>query len=85
MAASVLIGVLLGKYLDLLFGTAPWLGLVFSLFGAGAAIKLVFSFSTLIGDWKGVHETIGLSKENGFTIIAIALISILASTAFTAR
>lgn len=45
MAASVLIGVLLGKYLDLLFGTAPWLGLVFSLFGAGAAIKLVFSFS----------------------------------------
>ena len=45
MAASVLIGVLLGKYLDGLFGTAPWLGLVCSLFGAGAAIKLVFSFA----------------------------------------
>ena len=45
MAASVLIGVLLGKYLDILFGTAPWLGLVFSLLGAGAAIKSVFSFS----------------------------------------
>ncbi|MGI6566134.1 MAG: AtpZ/AtpI family protein [Limnochordia bacterium] len=45
MAASVLIGVLLGRYLDILLGTAPWLGLVFSLLGAGAAIKLMFSFS----------------------------------------
>ena len=45
MAAAVLMGVLLGRYLDRLFGTAPWLGLVFSLLGAGAAIKLVFSFA----------------------------------------
>lgn len=43
MAASVLIGVLLGKYLDALFGTAPWLGLIFSLLGVGAAIRLIFS------------------------------------------
>ena len=42
MAASVLIGVLLGKYLDNLLGTSPWLLLVFSLFGAGAAIKSLF-------------------------------------------
>ena len=39
MAASVLIGVLLGRYLDGLLGTTPWLLLFFSLAGVGAAIK----------------------------------------------
>ncbi len=42
MAACVLIGVLLGKFLDGLLGTSPWLLLVFSLLGAGAALKAVF-------------------------------------------
>jgi len=45
MAASVLIGVLLGKYLDILLGTRPWLILTFSLLGAGAAIKAVFNIT----------------------------------------
>lgn len=45
MAACVLVGVLLGKYLDDLFGTTPWLLLVFSLLGAGAAIKSLFNMS----------------------------------------
>lgn len=45
MAASVLIGVLLGKFLDNLLGTAPWLLLIFSFFGAGAAIKVLFDTS----------------------------------------
>ena len=45
MAASTLIGVLLGKFLDGLLGTAPWLLLVFSLLGAGAAIKVLFNIS----------------------------------------
>lgn len=44
MAASVLVGVLLGKNLDSLLGTAPWLLLIFSLLGVGAAIKVVFNF-----------------------------------------
>lgn len=39
MAATVLAGILLGKYLDAWLGTAPWLLLVFSLLGAGAAIR----------------------------------------------
>lgn len=45
MTASVLLGVLLGKYLDGLFGTSPWLLLIFSFLGAGAAIKLIFNMS----------------------------------------
>lgn len=45
MAASVLVGVLLGKYLDSLLGTTPWLLLIFSLLGAGAAIKVLFNIS----------------------------------------
>ena len=43
MAASVLIGVLLGKYLDRFFGTAPWLLLIFSFLGVGAAIRAIFT------------------------------------------
>lgn len=43
MAASILVGVLLGKYLDSFFGTTPWLLLIFSLLGAGAAIKVLFN------------------------------------------
>ena len=45
MAASILIGVLLGKYLDGLFGTSPWLLLIFSLLGMGASIKVLFDMS----------------------------------------
>lgn len=43
MAATVFVGVLLGKFLDGLFGTSPWLLLIFSLLGAGAAIKAIFN------------------------------------------
>ncbi|MGI6425227.1 MAG: AtpZ/AtpI family protein [Tepidanaerobacteraceae bacterium] len=43
MAASVLVGVLMGKYLDTLLGTSPWLVLIFSLLGVGAAIKAMFN------------------------------------------
>lgn len=43
MAASVLLGVLIGKYLDVFFGTAPWLLLIFSFLGVGAAIKALFN------------------------------------------
>ena len=42
MAASVLIGVFLGRFLDKLLGTTPWLLLVFSLLGVIAAIKAIF-------------------------------------------
>lgn len=45
MAASVLIGVLLGKYLDRLLNTSPWLLLIFSFLGAGAAFKELIDFS----------------------------------------
>ncbi len=45
MTATVLVGVLLGKYLDILLGTSPWLLLIFSFLGAGAAIKLIFNMS----------------------------------------
>lgn len=42
MAASVLVGVLLGKYLDGLLGTSPWLLLIFSFLGVGAALRALF-------------------------------------------
>lgn len=43
MTASVFMGVLLGKYLDGLLGTAPWLLLIFSLLGVAAAIRALFN------------------------------------------
>jgi len=43
MGATILISVLIGKYLDDLFGTSPWLLLIFSLLGAGAALKSLFN------------------------------------------
>ncbi|MCL2508865.1 MAG: AtpZ/AtpI family protein [Oscillospiraceae bacterium] len=43
IVACVFIGVFLGKYLDGLFGTSPWLLLVFSLLGAAAAFRSIFS------------------------------------------
>jgi ATP synthase protein I len=45
IAASVFIGVLLGKFLDGFFGTSPWLLLVFSLLGVGAALRVLFSLA----------------------------------------
>jgi ATP synthase protein I len=42
IAACVLIGVFLGRYLDNLLGTSPWLLLLFSILGAAAAMKSVF-------------------------------------------
>lgn len=43
IAASILTGVLLGKYLDLWLGTSPWLLLSFSLLGVGASFKVIFN------------------------------------------
>ncbi len=42
MAASVIIGLLMGMGLDRLFGTGPWLALVFLLFGAVAGFRALF-------------------------------------------
>lgn len=42
IAATVLVSVLLGKFLDSLLGTRPWFIIVFSLLGVGAAIKALF-------------------------------------------
>ena len=40
--ACVVIGVFLGVFLDNLLGTAPWLIIVFSLLGVGAAFKSLY-------------------------------------------
>lgn len=45
VAASVFIGVFIGKYLDRLLGTSPWLLLIFSLLGVGAAVRSLFGMS----------------------------------------
>lgn len=44
MAACVFIGVFIGRFLDNLFRTTPWLLLLFSLLGAAAALKALFDF-----------------------------------------
>jgi len=45
MAACVLAGVFIGRFLDNFFGTAPWLIIIFSLLGVGAALKSVFDLA----------------------------------------
>ena len=45
VAASILVGVFVGRFLDSLLGTEPWLLLAFSLFGVGAAFKALFNIS----------------------------------------
>jgi ATP synthase protein I len=45
MAACVLIGVLLGHFLDNRLGTGPWLVLVFSFLGSVAAFKAMFDIA----------------------------------------
>ena len=43
MAACILVGVFLGRFLDSFFNTSPWLLLIFSLLGVGAAFKTLFN------------------------------------------
>ena len=45
LAACLLVGVLLGKFLDNFFGTSPWLLLLFAFLGAGAAFKSIFDLA----------------------------------------
>jgi len=42
IAACVIIGVVIGKFLDDFFGTSPWLLLLFSLLGMAASFKTMF-------------------------------------------
>ncbi|MDR1914776.1 MAG: AtpZ/AtpI family protein [Clostridiales bacterium] len=46
----MLIGVWVGKTLDTWLDTSPWLLLLFSLFGVGAAFKTMFTI--ISKDWK---------------------------------
>jgi len=41
----VAIGVVMGSFLDNLLGTSPWLLLVFTLLGSGAAFKSIFDIA----------------------------------------
>ncbi len=42
MGVSIVIGLLLGLWLDKVFGTKPWLTILFLLFGMAAGFKNVF-------------------------------------------
>ena len=44
-AACIIVCVLIGNFLDGLFGTSPWLLLLFSLIGLGAAFKSIFDLA----------------------------------------
>ena len=46
MAACVVIGVLLGNFLDGLLGSSPWLLLLFSFIGVAAAFKALFDIGS---------------------------------------
>ena len=41
----VAMGILLGRFLDNKLGTSPWLLLVFTLLGSGAAFKSIYDIS----------------------------------------
>lgn len=45
MVVCILLGVLLGRFLDSWLGTTPWLLLAFAFLGAGAAFKSVYDLS----------------------------------------
>ncbi|HZW97780.1 MAG TPA: AtpZ/AtpI family protein [Bacillota bacterium] len=45
IAATIMLGVFLGRILDNWLGTSPWLLLFFSLLGMAAAIKALFEMS----------------------------------------
>jgi len=45
MAACIFIGVFLGKFLDNLLGSSPWLVLVCSLLGAAASFWAIFQLA----------------------------------------
>lgn len=49
LVAATAIGLLLGYGLDRLFGTAPWLTMVFALFGIAAGFVNLFRDVGLIG------------------------------------
>lgn len=49
MAACVLIGVIVGKYLDKWLGTSPWLLILCSFLGGAASIKVLYDLS--IKEW----------------------------------
>jgi len=50
MATSILIGLWIGKVLDNLMGTSPWMLLIFMMFGILAAIKSMFGI--IIKEWN---------------------------------
>ena len=45
IVACIIAGVFFGRFLDNLLGTSPWLLIVFSLFGMGAAFRSMFDFA----------------------------------------
>lgn len=45
MVACILIGVFLGRFLDNLLGTSPWLLLACTFLGLGAAFKSMYDYS----------------------------------------
>ena len=49
MASCVIIGLLMGKFIDWLLGTSPWFLIIFVFIGAGAAIKVLYNIGE---DWK---------------------------------
>ena len=46
--ACISVGIFLGWFLDRLLGTSPWLLMIFSFLGVGAAFKSIFDFAKKI-------------------------------------
>ena len=45
MAACIIVGFFIGRWLDNLLGTSPWLLLVFTIIGVGASFKAMFEYA----------------------------------------
>jgi ATP synthase protein I len=49
MVCCVVVGLLLGRFLDRLLGVSPWLMITFTIIGSAAAIKMIYDIGK---DWK---------------------------------
>ena len=61
MGVALVIGMLLGWYLDRLFGTRPWLIIIFSIFGMAAGFRNLIRLARK--DWDDEDSSTPSSKS----------------------
>ena len=65
MVLSIVIGVIIGIYLDKLLGTKPWMFLLFMIFGIIAGFRIVFKEVARLGEEDSDERPGGGSSSSG--------------------